>query len=72
VGFKLRPDVVFINPDGTSASILYGGGNIEIFDVGNENIFRNVKFYTTRFFTQLWHKMGTVTKNLPRGKNPAS
>ena len=72
VGFKLRPDVVFIHPDGTSASILYGGGNIEIFDVGNENIFRNVKFYTTRFFTQLWRKMGTVTKNLPWGKNPAS
>ena len=72
VGFKLRPDGVFINPDGTGASILYGGGNIEIFDVGNENIFRNVKFYTTRFFTQLWHKMGTVTKNLPWGKNPAS
>jgi len=72
VGFKIRPDGVFINPDGTSASILYGAGNIEIFDVGNENIFRNVKFYTTRFFTQLWRKMGAVTKNLPWGKNPAS
>jgi hypothetical protein len=72
VGFKLRPDGVFINQDGTSASILYGGGNIEIFDVGNENIFRNVKFYTTRFFTQLWRKMGAGTINLPGGKDPAS
>ena len=72
VGFKLRPDVVFINHDGASAYILYGAGNIEIFDVGNENIFRNVKFYTTRFFTQMWSKMGDVTKNVPWVKNPAS
>jgi WD40 repeat protein len=72
VGFKLQPGGVFINQDGSSAAILYRSGNIEIFDVGNENIFRNVKFYTTRFFTQLWGKMGEITKNLPREKNPAS
>jgi WD40 repeat protein len=72
VGFKLRPDGVFINPDGTSAAIFYGGGNIEIFDVGNENVFRNATFYTTRFFTQLWRKMSTLTKNLQRDKDPAN
>ena len=72
VGFKLRPDSVFINQDGSSASLLYGAGNIEIFDVGNENIFRNVKFYTKRFFTQLRSKMGDVTKNVQRVINPAS
>jgi WD40 repeat protein len=68
VVFKLRPDVVFINQDSASAFILYGGGNIEIFDVGNENIFRNAKFYTTRFFVQLWNKAGAVTKDLQRVK----
>jgi hypothetical protein len=64
VGFKLRPDVVFINQDGSGASLLYGAGNIEIFDVGNENIFRNVRFYTARFFTQLRSKMVDVTKDM--------
>lgn len=71
VGFKLRPDVVFISHDGASAFILYGAGNIEIFDVGNENIFRNVKFYTKRFCAQLWSKMGDAAKNMPWVKNPA-
>jgi hypothetical protein len=72
VRFKLRPDGVFIHHDGASASVLYREGTIEVFDVGNENIFRNAKFYTTRFFTQLWRKMGDVTKNLRRDKNPAN
>jgi hypothetical protein len=72
VGFKLRPDVVFIHPDGASASLLYGAGNIEIFDVGNENIFRNIQFYTTRFLTQMWSKMGDLTRNMPWVKKTAS
>jgi WD40 repeat protein len=68
VMFKLRPDVVFIDQSGASAYLLYGAGNIEIFDVGNENIFRNAKFYTTQFFSKLWNKAGAVTKNLQRVK----
>ena len=72
VSFKRRPDVVFINHDGASASLAYGAGNIEIYDVGNENIFRNVTFFTKRFFTQVWSEIGAATKNLPWIKNPAS
>jgi WD40 repeat protein len=72
VGLKRRPDVVFINQDGTSVFLSYGAENIEIFDIGNETIFRNVKFYTTRFFMRLWNQMGDVTRNAPWAKNPAS
>jgi WD40 repeat protein len=64
VRFKLRPDGVFIHPDGASASVSYREGKIEVFDIGNENIFRNAKFYTTRFFTQLGNKIGAVTKKV--------
>lgn len=70
VTFKLRPDGVFIHHDGASASVLYREGKIEVFDVGNENIFKNARFYTTRFFTQMWSKIGDVTKKVPMGKNP--
>ncbi len=62
MGFKLRPDNVFIDQSGIGAYVLYGSGNIEVFDVGKEYIFRNAKFYTTRFFVQLWDKAGTLTK----------
>lgn len=62
VRFKIRPDGVFIHPDGASASVLYREGKIEVYDIGNDNIFRNAKFYTTRFFTQLGDKIGAVTK----------
>jgi hypothetical protein len=72
VRFKLPPDGVFIHHDGASASVLYGEGTIEIFDLGNENIFRNAKFYTTRFFTQMWSKIGDVAKKVQKVKNPES
>jgi len=70
VRFKLRPDGVFVHPDGASLSVLYREGRIEVFDVGNENIFKNAKFYTTRFFTQMWSKIGDVAKKAPRTKDP--
>ena len=70
VRFKLRPDGVFVHPDGASVSVLYREGRIEVFDVGNENIFKNAKFYTTRFFTQMWSKIGDVAKKAPRAKDP--
>jgi len=72
VSFKLQPDGVFIHHDGASASVLYGEGTIEIFDLGNENIFRNAKFYTTRFFTQMWSKIGDVAKKVQKVKNSES
>ena len=72
VSLKRRPDVVFIDHDGASASLAYGGGNIEIYDVGNENIFRNATFFTTRFFTQMWSGMVAAAKNAPWTKNSAS
>jgi len=71
VMFKLRPDGVFIHQDGASASVLYREGKIEVFDLGNENIFRNAKFYATRFFSQIWSKIEDVTKKTPMVKNPA-
>ena len=72
VRFKFRPDGVFIHHDGASASVLYREGKVEVFDLGNENIFRNAKFYTTRFFAQLWSKIGEVTDKVQRAKNPES
>ncbi|MGA2332047.1 MAG: hypothetical protein ABSG75_09825 [Syntrophales bacterium] len=71
VRFRLRPDGVFIH-DGASASVLYREGMIEVFDVGNDNIFRDAKFYATRFFAQLWSKIGDVTDKVRREKNPES
>ena len=56
LGLKLRPETVFIDGSGANAYVIYGSGNIEVYDVGNENIFRNAKFYTVRFFSQLWNK----------------
>lgn len=71
VGFKLRPDVVFINGNGAGVYVLYGSGNIDVYDVANENIFRNAKFYTTRFFSQLWNKVGDVATRAKGLRNPA-
>jgi WD40 repeat protein len=65
VRFKLRPDGNFIHPDGASASVLYREGRIEVFDIGNENIFKNAKFHTTRFFAQMWSKLIDITKKAP-------
>jgi WD40 repeat protein len=70
VRFENRPDGVFIHHDGASASVIYREGRIEVFDVGNDNIFRNAEFYTTRFFAQLWSRIGDVTKKAPAGKEP--
>ncbi|MEI7635823.1 MAG: hypothetical protein WCJ37_00830 [Syntrophus sp. (in: bacteria)] len=70
VRFKLQPDGVFIHHDGASASVLYREGKIEVFDLGNENIFRNAKFYATRFFTQMRSKIEDITKKTPMGKDP--
>jgi WD40 repeat protein len=70
VSFKMRPDGVFIHHDGASFSLIYREGKVEIFEIGNENIFRNTKFYTMRFFAQLWGKIGDVTKKSTRVQNP--
>ena len=70
VSFKLRPDGVFIYHDGASVAVLYREGKIELFDLGNENIFRNAKFYATQFFTKLWSKIGEVADKVQRTKNP--
>jgi len=72
VVFTRRPDVVSISHDGASAFLLYGAGNIEVFDVGNENVFRNARFYTARFFAQLWSKMADAAKSAPWVKNAAN
>ena len=69
IKFKIRPDGVFIHPDGANASVLYGEGRIEVFDVGNDNMFRNAKFYTTRFLMRLRSKMADATKKPPRVKS---
>jgi WD40 repeat protein len=69
VRFKLRPDGVFIHSDGASFSVLYREGRIEVFDVGNENIFKNAKFHTTRFIAQMWGKIVDITKKTPRAIN---
>ncbi|MCG6533212.1 MAG: hypothetical protein L7F78_00680 [Syntrophales bacterium LBB04] len=66
MGFKFRPDAVFIDQSGADAYVLHASGNIEVFEVGKENIFRNAKFYTGRFFIQLWNKVGTLTKNVQK------
>jgi len=63
VGFKSRPDGVFINRDASSAYVLYKSEKSEVFDIGNENAFRNMKFYTTKFFTQVWNKTVALVKN---------
>jgi len=70
VRFQLRPDGVFIHPDGASVSVLYREGRIEVFDVGNENIFKNANFYTARFFSQMWSKIVDITKKAPKVVNP--
>jgi len=72
VRFQSRPDGIFIHSDGASASVLYREGKIEVFDVGNEHIFRNAKFYTTRFLTQLAANVKDAAKKvpLPAGMQP--
>lgn len=67
VGFKFRPDAVFIDQSGADAYISYASGNIEVFDVGNENIFRDIKFHGRRFLIQLRNKVGALAKNVQRG-----
>ena len=64
LGLKLRPDTVFIDGNGADAYLVYGSGNIEVYDVGNENLFRNAKFYSGRFFSQLWNKAGGAAQGV--------
>jgi WD40 repeat protein len=68
----LRPDAVSISHDGASAFLLYRAGKIEVFDVGNENIFRNARFYTARFFSRLWNKAVDAEKGVPLARNPVN
>jgi WD40 repeat protein len=64
LGLKLRPDTVFIDGNGANAYVVYGSGNIDVYDVGNENIFKNAKFYTTRFLSRLWNNVGGAAKGV--------
>ncbi|HTP65175.1 MAG TPA: hypothetical protein VMJ66_07275 [Geobacteraceae bacterium] len=66
VGFKFRPDAVLIDQSGANAYVLHASGNIEVFEVGKENIFRDARFYTGRFFIELWNKVGALAKNVQR------
>ena len=64
LGLKLRPETVFIDGRGADAYLVYGSGNIDVYDVGNENIFRNAKFYSARFFAQLRNKAEGAAKRI--------
>lgn len=65
VVLKLQPDVVSISHDGATAFVLYSAGNVEVFNVGNENVFRHARFYAARFLTTLWHDLGDVAQRRP-------
>ncbi|MBI4766565.1 MAG: hypothetical protein HY787_18525 [Deltaproteobacteria bacterium] len=64
LGLKLRPETVFIGGSGAAAYLVYGSGNIDLYDVGHQNIFRNVKFYSARFFVRLWSKAEGAMKRI--------
>lgn len=64
LGLKLRPETVFIGGSGADAYLVYGSGNIEVYDIGNENIFRNAKFYSARFFARLQEKAGGAAQRV--------
>jgi hypothetical protein len=60
VGLKRRPEVVRIDGSGAGAYVVYPSGTIEVYELGNENIFRNARFYTGRFFSRLWIKASAL------------
>lgn len=64
LGLKLRPETVFIGGGGADAYLVYGSGNIEMYDIGNENIFRNAKFYSGKFLARLRDKAESATENI--------
>lgn len=67
LGLKLRPDTVFIDGNGANAYVVYGSGNMEVYNLGNENMFRNAKFYAMNFFSRLWNKAGVPAKDVRGG-----
>jgi hypothetical protein len=65
VTFTRQPDGVTISDDGASAFVLYGAGAVDVFDVGNENVFRQARFYSARWAAKLWADLGDLASRVP-------
>ncbi|MEI6666938.1 MAG: hypothetical protein WCP29_02195 [Acidobacteriota bacterium] len=72
VSFTRQPESVAISQDGATAFVLYGAGPVEVFEVGNENVFRRARFYTTRMVSKLWNDVGELVKRRPWASSPAN
>ena len=72
VSFKDQPAGVSVSRDGASAFVQYAAGNVEVFEVGNENVFRKVRFHTSRLFATLWNQVGELAKRRPWASAPAN
>jgi len=65
VSFASQPEGVSISRDGANAFVVYGEGTVEVFGVGNENVFRKVRFQASRLFEKLWAGIEDVAKRRP-------
>jgi len=56
------PVDIVINSDGSSAYVICKSGNIEVFDIGNKNTLRNIRFYAVKFFNTAVEKIAMLAK----------
>jgi len=49
-----------ISSDGSSVMVIRQSGNIDVFDIGSANAFRNIKFKVSRFFESVKNKIALM------------